>query len=79
MRVKAALPRPFYDLVHLDDGHLTEQRGAAADPSLLDKPVFEKLLCDNSVPYPLLYYAHRNKNKTSRTGQAVPAIIPKKI
>ena len=28
---------PFYGLVHLDDGHLTEQRGAAADPSLLDK------------------------------------------
>ena len=31
---------PFYGLVHLDDEHLTEQRGAAADPSLLDKLIF---------------------------------------
>ena len=30
--------RPFSGLVHLDDGLLTEQRGAAADPSFLDNP-----------------------------------------
>ena len=31
---------PFSGLVHLDDELLTEQRGAAAEPSLLDKPIF---------------------------------------
>ena len=36
---------PFSGLVHLDDELLTEQRGAAAEPSLLCKPIliFEKI------------------------------------